>query len=259
MTLQTNWNYETSVQKVSGLVSELKSVTLKKSTLTDDIARELYEARKELDSRGRNLPNVTNVTNEKSWTEYLKDCGLERMTVHRWLEHYEPEEQRLLTDEEYQAKQEEKRRAEMSIRDANNSRVSQAIKTGSFPSGWNHDCQRLYEERIKEERLRDERIRKMQEEMRKGAEERRGREDERKARVEEIDDLVKGITENLTKRQVFKERIRISHDGKDDPFLDAILDYLDELEDDNRRIEACYNIIKTCKGIAVDLQRGQNG
>lgn len=258
MKLQTNWNYETSVQKVSGLVSELKSVTLKKSTLTDEIARELYEAREQLKSSGRRTDLVTNVT-RLTWEGYLKDCGLQRMTVHRWLEHYEPEEQRLLTDEEYQAKQEEKRRAEMSIREANNSRVSQAIKTGSFPSGWNPECQRLYEDRIKEERLRDERIRKMQEEMQKGAEERKCREDERKARVEEIDELVKGITENFTRRQVFKERIRISHDGKEDPFLDAILDYLDELEDDNRRIEACYNIIKTCKGIAVDLQRGQNG
>ena len=258
MKLQTNWNYETSVQKVSGLVSELKNVTLKKSTLTDEIARELYEAREQLKSSGIRTDLVTNVT-RLTWQGYLSACGLERRTVHRWLEHYEPEEQRLLTDEEYQAKQEEKRRAEMSIRDANNSRVSQAIKTGSFPSGWNPECQRLYEDRIKEERLRDERIRKMQEEMQKGAEERKCREDERKARVEEIDELVKGITENFTRRQVFKERIRISHDGKDDPFLDAILDYLDELEDDNRRIEACYNIIKTCKGIAVDLQRGQNG
>lgn len=258
MTLQTNWNYETSVQKVSGLVSELKIVTLKKSTLTDDIARELYEAREQLSNSGYRsdlVPNGTRFT----WLDYLSDVGLAKSTVHRWLEHYEPEKQRLLTDEEYQAKQEEKRRAEMSIRDANNSRVSQAIKTGSFPSGWNPECQRLYEDRIKEERLRDERIRKMQEEMQKGADERKGREDERKARVEEIDELVKGITENITRRQVFKERIRISHDGKDDPFLDAILDYLDELEDDNRRIEACYNIIKTCKGIAVDLQRGQNG
>lgn len=258
MTLQTNWNYETSVQKVSGLVSELKIVTLKKSTLTDAVARELYQAREQLRSSGIRTDLVTNVT-RLTWHGYLSACGLERMTVHRWLEHYEPEEQRLLTDEEYQAKQEEKRRAEMSIRDANNSRVSQAIKTGSFPSGWNPECQRLYEDRIKEERLRDERIRKMQEEMQKGAEERKGREDERKARVEEIDELVKGITENITKRQVFKERIRISHDGKEDPFIDAILDYLDELKDDNRRIEACYNIIKTCKGIAVDLQRGQNG
>lgn len=255
MKLQTNWNYETSVQKVSGLVSELKVVTLKKSTLTDDIARELYEAREQLSNRG-SRPKWDDSYN---WNSYLRDVGLASSTVHRWLEHYEPEEQRLLTDEEYQAKQEEKRRAEMSIREANNSRVSQAIKTGSFPSGWNPECQRLYEDRIKEERLRDERIRKMQEEMQKGAEERKCREDERKARVEEIDELVKGITENFTRRQVFKERIRISHDGKDDPFIDAILDYLDELEDDNRRIEACYNIIKTCKGIAVDLQRGQNG
>jgi len=258
MTLQTNWDYEISVQKVSGLVSELKSVTLKKSTLTDAIARELYQAREQLKSSGVRTDLVTNVT-RLTWEGYLKDCGLQRMTVHRWLEYYEPKEQRLLTDEEYQLKQDEKRRAEMSIRDANNSRVSQAIKTGSFPSGWNPECQRLYEDRIKEERLRDERIRKMQEEMQKGAEERKCREDERRARVEEIDELVKGIKENITKRQVFKERIRISHDGKDDPFIDAILDYLDELEDDNRRIEACYNIIKTCKGIAVDLQRGQNG
>ena len=148
-------------RRFQGLVSELKNVTLKKSTLTDEIARELYEAREQLDSRGRNqYSNVTNVTKLESWTGYLSSCGLERMTVHRWLEHYEPEEQRLLTDEEYQAKKEEKRRAEMSIRDANNSRVSQAIKTGSFPSGWNPECQRLYEDRIKEERLRDERIRK---------------------------------------------------------------------------------------------------
>ena len=122
MTLQTNWNYETSVQKVSGLVSELKVVTLKKSTLTDEIARELYEAREQLKSSGTRTDLVTNVT-RLTWEGYLKDCGLQRMTVHRWLEHYEPKEQRLLTDEEYQAKQEEKRRAEMSIRDANNSLV----------------------------------------------------------------------------------------------------------------------------------------
>ena len=31
----------------------------------------------------------------------------------------------------------------------------------------------------------------------------------------------------------------------------------DELDDDSRRIEACYNIIKVCKGIANDLQAGR--
>ena len=39
MDLQNNWSYDLSVQKVSGLVTELKNVTLKKSTLTDAISK----------------------------------------------------------------------------------------------------------------------------------------------------------------------------------------------------------------------------
>lgn len=255
MKLQTNWNYESSVKKVSSLVTELKSVTLKKSTLTDEIARELYTARGELDARGRNQhSNVTNVTKLESWSGYLSACGLERMTVHRWLEHYEPEEQRLLTDDEFQAKQEAKRRAEMSVKEANTSMVQEAIKTGKHPNGWNAECQRMYDDKIKENKLRDERMKKWQEDIRRDDAARQSRESERKAKFEDIDSLIAGISENITKRQSFKERIRISHEGKDDPFVDAIMDYLETLADDNRRIEACYNIIKVCKGIANDLQ-----
>jgi hypothetical protein len=32
------------------------------------------------------------------------------------------------------------------------------------------------------------------------------------------------------------------------------LDYLETLENDSRRIEACHNIIKICKHIAAELQ-----
>jgi hypothetical protein len=39
-----------------------------------------------------------------------------------------------------------------------------------------------------------------------------------------------------------------------DPFQDAIMDYLEGLENDSRRIEACHNIIKVCKRIAAELQ-----
>lgn len=254
MNLEISWNYAESVKKVSGLVSDLRAVTLKKSTLTDEIARELYAAREVLAERRPGKIDVTNVTSN-TWAGYLSACGLERMTVHRWLEQYEPAEQRLLTDDEYQAKQEEKRRSEMSIRDANNSRVYQAIKTGAFPPGWNDDCQRLYDERVEEDRQRDERIKKMQDDMRRDAEQRQASVGERKSISDEIDSLIGGLSENLTKRAAFKERIRVSHEGMADPFVDAIMDYLDGLEDDNRRVEACYNIIKVCKGIANDLQK----
>jgi hypothetical protein len=53
----------------------------------------------------------------------------------------------------------------------------------------------------------------------------------------------------------FNDAAKTLHD-KDDPFVDAIMDYLNGLTDDNRRVEACYNIIKVCKGIANQLQQG---
>jgi hypothetical protein len=60
--------------------------------------------------------------------------------------------------------------------------------------------------------------------------------------------------EHSEKRSTFKDKIRLSDDGKTDPFVDAIMDYLDELENDTRRIEACNNIIKVCRNICVQLQ-----
>lgn len=60
--------------------------------------------------------------------------------------------------------------------------------------------------------------------------------------------------ENHAQRQAFKERIRISQAGESDAFIDALMDYLEELDNDNRRIEACQNIIKVCRNIAVELQ-----
>jgi len=46
------WSYEESVKRVSAKVQEWKAVILKKSTLTDEIARELYRARGELRKQG---------------------------------------------------------------------------------------------------------------------------------------------------------------------------------------------------------------
>jgi hypothetical protein len=56
----------------------------------------------------------------------------------------------------------------------------------------------------------------------------------------------------------WKEKIRISDGGKDDAFLDAVIEYLETLPDDNRRIEACTNIIKICRNNSVELQQAIN-
>jgi hypothetical protein len=59
----------------------------------------------------------------------------------------------------------------------------------------------------------------------------------------------------LEERNNWKEKIRLSGDGNDNVFMDAILDYLETLSDDNRRIEACNNIIKICRNRSVELQK----
>ena len=70
----TTWNYDESVKRVSNKVQEWKTVSLKKSTLTDEICRELYEAREQLAKVGRpeTLPNGR----IKTWDKYLQDVGL---------------------------------------------------------------------------------------------------------------------------------------------------------------------------------------
>lgn len=65
------------------------------------------------------------------------------------------------------------------------------------------------------------------------------------------------LIEQSQKRTEFKDKIRLSDDGKADPFIDAIMDYLNDLENDTRRIEACNNIIKVCRNVCVKLQSAQ--
>jgi hypothetical protein len=249
------WNYDKSV-------SEVKMLVVKWSTLTVDLVEKLYKAREELSNPGSRSDLVTNDTRLKTWTGYLSAVGLERMTAHRWLERYIPEEHKLLTVEELETKKQQEERAK---REANQneyqratSRVSDYRKTKIKSSEWGEREESI----LKDEIDREERIKRaqkdQQEEWKRKNEEKIKEADARSAsskiNFDELNLLTGAIVKNLEKRQTFKESIRISHEGKDDPFVDAIMDYLETLADNSRRIEACHNIIKVCKGIANQLQ-----
>ena len=75
---------------------------------------ELYRAREALRNIGGDrrsesfsVPNGT----LKSWSDYLTEVGLAKSTVHRWLERYIPEERKLLTPEELEARKQIETRA----------------------------------------------------------------------------------------------------------------------------------------------------
>jgi hypothetical protein len=139
-----------------------------------------------------------------------------------------------------------------------NQRIAEYKKTGVKPEGWR---QHTDDKILKEDQERDKRINDHFEEVKRREAERQREqqraEAEREQTAQDIDLLSRHFAheaETIKKRTEFKEKIRLSADGMKDPFQDAILDYLDALENDTRRIEACYNIIKICKKIANELQ-----
>jgi hypothetical protein len=133
-------------------------------------------------------------------------------------------------------------------------RVAEFRKTGVKPEGWRRGTD---DKLVKEEQERDARIEQVKQDALSRKQEKQEQKQEReqqKVETERIINLLGQRIDTEKKRAEFKEKIRLSADGMDDPFQDAIMDYLDGLEDDSRRIEACYNIIKICKRIAVELQ-----
>jgi hypothetical protein len=140
-------------------------------------------------------------------------------------------------------------------------RVQEYRRTGVKPEGWKRGTD---DKLLQEEEERDRRIEEAKEQAR-AAEERRKQErherEQRRQSWDKVDDFIQEAVENVSQkyqeRQTFKEKIRVSHEGVSNQFVDALMDYLEELEDDNRRIQFCYDVIKVCKNIAVEIQQKQ--
>ena len=84
-TLPEEWDYRKSVLKMGRLMFTWKQVSI-------DMLRELWVARETLSQPGLRSDLVPNGT--RSWSGYLEEVGLPRMTAHRWLEQYDPVEQK---------------------------------------------------------------------------------------------------------------------------------------------------------------------
>ena len=145
-----------------------------------------------------------------------------------------------------------------------NQRIAEYRKTGKKPEGWR---QHTDDKLAQEEAERDKRLEQIKQEAlnrkQEAEKEAREREAERARLSADTESVLRFLGEEaeiLNERARFKEAIRLSADGMKDPFQDAIIDYLQTLQDDCRRIEACHNIIKICKHIAAELQsKGAKG
>ena len=131
-------------------------------------------------------------------------------------------------------------------------RVQEYAKSGVKPEGWRKNTDdKLYQE----EKDRDERIKRFKERVEADKQTKESKKKDYKQDSKHFNEAISKLTSRVEERETFKEQIRISSEGKDSPFVDALIDYLQGLDDDNRRLEACHNIIKVAKSIAKELDR----
>lgn len=223
--------------------------------LTQDIVAELYRAREYYSNSGHRSDLATDDARLQTFGQYLDEIGLHRRTSERWLERYVPEENKLLTYEEFSEKKSAEARAKLSEEERQRSVVAEFRKTGVKPVGWTPKLDKAVKDT-------DEHLAKVKADREKEEAEREQRAKERnesaKTYTLHSDDFrlaSNALAQKLDQREEWKEKIRLSDGGKEDAFMDAIIDYMETLPNDNRRIEACNNIIKICRNIAVELQR----
>jgi hypothetical protein len=167
-----------------------------------------------------------------------------------------------------------KARERMSQDERDRSMIVEFGKTGIKPIGWTARLDKRIKDSEEGYARQQERIEKLkQEQNQKSENEKKRREaftdplpdDEKAGHYYRLGKLTEEMLNNAStsrathfnKRQEWKEKIRLSSGGKEDAFMDAIIEYLETLPDDNRRIEACNNIIKICRNISVELQRNK--
>ncbi len=87
------WTYEEAVKVGRELVKQHQKLSL-------DIVRELYVAREALANSGFRQDLVPNGTSLTSFQSNLEDIGIPKRTAYNWLQLYDQENDRLLTQEE---------------------------------------------------------------------------------------------------------------------------------------------------------------
>lgn len=204
---------------------------------------QIISEQKKLLNHGEFLPWIETLpfSQKTSWN-YLKMYDYKLVNVTNLQEAYNKVKQ--LEHQEKQTEQERKRQL-----------ISEYRKTGIKPDSWDRALDYEYEKQEKERIKREEEIARQEDERKKRANERAERDHAEDLFHETLFNATDEIINESKKRNEWKEKIRLSDSGKEDAFQNAIIDYLETLENDNRKIEACQNIIKICRNISVKLQR----
>jgi len=191
-----------------------------------------------------------------SWLEDNLEISHMNATRYMKLSNYKDKCNNMLSlQEAYNQIETIERQEKQTAEERKRSIIAEFRKTGKKPDGWDRSFDYIIQ-KDKENEIRQAELKKQFEEQRQNNINQRHQEklaDDLFSKS--LDSAVNNLFEKTNERKQWQDKIRISDSGKEDSFNQAIMDYMETLPDDNRRIEACYNIIKICKNISIELQR----
>ena len=128
-----SWDYNESVSIMKYQVKVWKARTL-------DLVRELYVAHQNLEPQGRSAVGQF-CTTVKTFADYCEDIGLPRRTAYSWLKLYLPDEDRLMSTDEFKQR----------LIDSYEALIAQLdMRYPSFrPEGWNDRVEAYWQKKQK--------------------------------------------------------------------------------------------------------------
>jgi len=240
------WNYQESVKQVAVKVQLWKVVELKKTNLTNEICRNLYEAHEQLTAQGSRTDLRPN-DRKLNWGDYLIEVGLAERTVRRWLEHFDPQEQRLLSNDEISEKQEQKRIDRINQEKA----VQNKIIAEKVPEKFTEPIpeEKPVEKKINPEPIGFGRLDDTRDEFVIDF-----TEEEKPSSVDEIRNILGQLNAQEDRKIELHKKIRLTGDNAGHVFNQMLIEYLDNLSSDSERLEACHNGIKIFKNFIRNYQ-----
>lgn len=156
-------------------------------------------------------------------------------------------------DQAYQLIESEENKRKREEFEEQTSRIREYKKTGKKPDGWNEstDAYRLKKEQ--EDAEYEKRKTEMFEKKQREYEEREKSRKYADVNTEEILSGLSNMMEVNNEKEKLLSKMRLSGNNAKEPIYEALFEYLAGLNV-NRRLEACHNIIKFCKGIAAECQ-----
>lgn len=232
---------------------------------TKEIKKELAELNQTLKMTVRKAIRVGQLLAEQkeylghgNWLPWLeRNLDISDETARKYMKLYEYQDKTQLSwnlQEAYRQIETLEEQERQSEQEKKRTLLAEYRRTGVKPDGWDQSLDRVIEKDA-------ENIKKQQERIEEAAQEREERAKEYKLNRDKSyisDEALRIATDNFLEKSkkiaTWKEKIRLSDGGREDAFLDALIEYFETLPDDNRRIEACNNIIKICRNIAIQLQ-----